>query len=260
MAEVRAHSPLTLRPVHPPKVEKRATKPSIARHVNIRVNDPLDHDAPAILHEPRSYNFNESKGSAVVLVSGAGGGVSGPGNKLALLLGIPSIRLDYRRPARTEYCSADIVASFTYLREHFNSTTFVLIGWSFGGSPCFTVAAQDDRVRGWGSRDLSPRPVLLLHGTDDKVLSPACSETLYREYGNTGPREIRLLPGNDHGLTRHSTEVEKMIFEFAAKTLGFEKLLDQSSDQAGEDLIESRDERIREMVEGHDLEGDERLQ
>lgn len=75
-----------------------------------------------------------------------------------------------------------------------------------------------------------------------------------------GPREIRLLPGNDHGLTRHSTEVEKMIFEFAAKTLGFEKLLDQSSDQAGEDLIESRDERIREMVEGHDLEGDERLQ
>jgi pimeloyl-ACP methyl ester carboxylesterase len=112
----------------------------------------------------------------------------------------------------------------------------------------------------WGSRDLSPRPVLLLHGTDDKVLSPACSETLYREYGNTGPREIRLLPGNDHGLTRHSTEVEKMIFEFAAKTLGFEKLLDQSSDQAGEDLIESRDERIREMVEGHDLEGDERLQ
>lgn len=102
--------------------------------------------------------------------------------------------------------------------------------------------------------------MLLLHGTDDKVLSPAYSETLYREYGNTGPREIRLLPGNDHGLTRHSTEVEKMIFEFAAKTLGFEKLLDQSSDQAGEDLIESRDERIREMVEGHDLEGDERLQ
>ncbi|KAH1501724.1 hypothetical protein KXX06_001145, partial [Aspergillus fumigatus] len=154
-------------------------------------------------------------------------------------------------PARTEYCSADIVASFTYLREHFNSTTFVLIGWSFGGSPCFTVAAQDDRVRGVAT---------VASQTANTVLSPACSETLYREYGNTGPREIRLLPGNDHGLTRHSTEVEKMIFEFAAKTLGFEKLLDQSSDQAGEDLIESRDERIREMVEGHDLEGDERLQ
>jgi hypothetical protein len=84
MAEVRAHTLPTLGPLHPPKVEKRAIKPSIARHVNIRVNDPLDHDAPAILHEPRSYNFNESKGSAVVLVSGAGGGVSGPGSILSL--------------------------------------------------------------------------------------------------------------------------------------------------------------------------------
>ncbi|PKX91026.1 uncharacterized protein P174DRAFT_463177 [Aspergillus novofumigatus IBT 16806] len=249
----------------PTLVEKRAIKPSIARHVNIRVNDPLDHDAPAILHEPRSYSFNESKGSAVVLVSGAGGGVSGPGaiypslaDKLALLLGIPSIRLDYRRPARTEYCSADIVASFTYLREHFNSSAFVLDDRVRGVA---TVASQTANTV--GIKKLSPRPVLLLHGTDDTVLSPTCSatcsETLYREYGD-GPRELRLLPGDDHGLTKHSTEVEKMIFEFAAKTLGFEKLLNQTLDQAGEDLVESRDERIREIVEGHDLEGDERLQ
>ncbi|KAF7180894.1 hypothetical protein CNMCM7691_000023 [Aspergillus felis] len=280
MAAVRPHTLHSLGPVHPPKVEKRAIKPSIARHVNIRVNDPLDHDAPAILHEPRSYSAVEAKESAVVLVSGAGGGVSGPsgiyaslGDKLALLLGIPCIRLDYRRPARTEYCSADIVASFTYLRKHFNSSSFVLVGWSFGGSPCFTVAAQQPEcVRGVatvasqtaqtaGIQKLSPRPVLLLHGTDDTVLSPTCSETLYREYGN-GPRELKLLPGDDHGLTKHAPEVEKMIFEFAAKTLGFEKLLNQQPmvlDQAGEDLVESRDERIREMGEGHDLEGGERL-
>ncbi|GIK07371.1 hypothetical protein Aspvir_003033 [Aspergillus viridinutans] len=281
MAAVKPHSLHSLGPVHPPKVETRAIKPSIARHVNIRVNDPLDHDAPAILHEPRSYSAVEAKQSAVVLVSGAGGGVSGPsgiypslGDKIALLLGIPCIRLDYRQPARTEYCSADIVASFTYLREHFNSSGFVLVGWSFGGSPCFTVAANElNRVRGVatvasqsanteGIKKVSPRPVLLLHGTDDKVLSPTCSETLYREYGSTGPRELKLLPGDDHGLTKHATEVEKIIFEFAAKTLGFEKLLNQTTTlkQAEEDLVESRDERIREMVEGHDLEGGERLQ
>lgn len=98
--------------------------------------------------------------------------------------------------------------------------------------------------------------MLLLHGTDDTVLSPACSETLYKEYGNKGPRELKLLPGDDHGLTKHAPEVEKMIFEFAAKTLGFEKLLNQTLDQAGEDLVESGDERIREMAEGHDLEGE----
>ena len=78
MATVQ-HRPLhNLGPIHPPRVEKRATKPSVARHVDIRVSDPADHEAPAILHEPRSYTTTESKGAAVVLISGAGGGVSGP--------------------------------------------------------------------------------------------------------------------------------------------------------------------------------------
>lgn len=75
------HSLQSLGPVHPPKVECQAIKPSIARHVNIRVADPRDHDTPAILHEPRSYNATEARGGAAVLVSGAGGGVSGPASR-----------------------------------------------------------------------------------------------------------------------------------------------------------------------------------
>lgn len=78
MAAVHPRPLHSLGPVHPPRVEKSAVKPSIARHVDIRVSDPLDHDAPAILHEPRDYSATESKGAAVVLISGAGGGVSGP--------------------------------------------------------------------------------------------------------------------------------------------------------------------------------------
>lgn len=67
-----------LGPIHPPKVAQSAVKPSIARPVGIKVFDPLDHEAPAILHEPKSYNAQEANYSAVVLISGAGGGVSGP--------------------------------------------------------------------------------------------------------------------------------------------------------------------------------------
>lgn len=78
MTEIQRHPLQSLGPVHPPQVERQAIKPSIARHVNIQVSDPLDHEAPAILHEPRSYNATEARGAAVVLVSGAGGGVSGP--------------------------------------------------------------------------------------------------------------------------------------------------------------------------------------
>lgn len=95
MAATVNHPPQTLGPIHPAKVEKSAIKPSIARSITIRVRDPLDHDAPAILHEPRSYNAVQANGSAVVLISGAGGGVSGPAgmvcplfNCLVLLLEI----------------------------------------------------------------------------------------------------------------------------------------------------------------------------
>ncbi|KAJ5114491.1 hypothetical protein NUU61_000250 [Penicillium alfredii] len=274
MASVQVrHTLKDLGPVHPPNVEKRAVKPSIARHVNIQVSDPLNHEAPAILHEPRSYNATEAKGAAVVLVSGAGGGVSGPAaDKLALLLSIPCIRLDYRKPARTETCVADIRATFDYLRDQYRSTHFVVVGWSFGGSPCFSVAAAEpDRVRGVatiasqtadtdGVASLSPRPLLLLHGENDRVLAPSCSKTLFNRYGTAGHREMRLFPGDDHGLTAHAPQAEKKIFAFAARCLGLENVVDRSAlEQAGQDLVESRRERVREMESGHDLEGGERL-
>jgi hypothetical protein len=65
-------------PIHPAKVEKHGVKPSIARPVRIAVYDPQDHEAPAILHEPRQYTVDNAKASAAILISGAGGGVSGP--------------------------------------------------------------------------------------------------------------------------------------------------------------------------------------
>ncbi|KAL1967190.1 hypothetical protein VTN77DRAFT_3481 [Rasamsonia byssochlamydoides] len=160
-----------------------------------------------------------------------------------------------------------------YLAEQYSSSKFVLVGWSFGGSPCFTVAANEpDRVYGVatvasqtagtdGIAKLSPRPVLLLHGTEDTCLSPACSEALYRSYGTEGKRELRLFEGDDHGLSKNAVEAEKTIFKFIASTLGFEKLLeeDYTNEQAGKDLAGSKEERINEMRAGHDFEGGERL-
>ena len=192
-------------------------------------------------------------------------------DKLALLISIPCIRLDYRQPAQTEFCTADIIASLNYLSEQYSSSRFVVVGWSFGASPCITAAAQEDRISGVatvgaqlantsGISQLPPRPLLLLHGTGDRVLSASCSQTLYELYGNVGQRDFKLFPGGDHGLTGHAPEAEGVILAFAAKTLGFEKLLNfETMDQARGDLVESEDERRREMKEGHDLEGGERI-
>lgn len=63
----------------PPNADTDAVKPSTARHIKIRIKDPQDHYLPAILHEPRNYSAEQAHASGVILVSGAGGGISGPG-------------------------------------------------------------------------------------------------------------------------------------------------------------------------------------
>lgn len=67
-------------------------------------------------------------------------------DKFALLLGIPCIRLDYHRPARNAYCTRTCSpSSTTYLERHFATSRFVVVGWSFGGSLCFTVTAREPK-------------------------------------------------------------------------------------------------------------------
>lgn len=92
------------------------------------------------------------------------------------------------------------------------------------------------------------------------MLSPSASQTLYQKYGAEGQRDLKVFPGGDHGLTGHAPEAEGMLLAFAARTLGFERLLDyETMDQAYRDLVESSEERRSEMESGHDLEGGERI-
>lgn len=89
------------------------------------------------------------------------------------------------------------------------------------------------------------------------VLAAACSETLYRQYGSEGERELKLFEGDDHGLTEHAPEVEGMLLAFGASVLGFEALMHgEVIEMAGRDLVESGQERVREMEQGRDLEGE----
>ncbi|KAJ5898732.1 hypothetical protein N7504_009020 [Penicillium tannophilum] len=191
--------------MHPPQVDPSTPKLCIANKVNIKVSDPHDHYAPAIIHEPpiiyevQSYGQADKRTSAVVLVSGAGGGVSGPGgiypslaDKIALLLSIPCIRLDYRIPAETKTCTADIRAAFDHLHEKYGAK----ISHPEEPTRVLGVVAIASQVAGTeGIKSLAPRPLLLLHGEDDTVLSPSCSETLFHRYGNGGDRRMRLFPG-----------------------------------------------------------------
>jgi dienelactone hydrolase len=178
-----------------------------------------------------------------------------------------------------------VLASLSHLSDRFSAHRFLLVGWSFGGAPCFEASARDTRVRGVatvasqtaqteGIEKLPPRPLLLLHGSDDSVLSPLCAHRLYDAYSRAARRSgkpgdnagLKLFEGDDHGLTRHSEEAETALFEFAQRTLGV-SLMDVPATVSGEEregmkranLVGDLEDRIESMERGHDLEGPERI-
>lgn len=169
------------------------------------------------------------------------------------------------------YCTADLLASLDYMHGRFGSTSFVVIGWSFGGAPCFTAADKDERIVGvatvasqttetFGITRLAPRPVLLMHGTGDNILSHMCAKRLYEMYGDDlGEKTLKLFDGDDHGLTQNANEVERMLFEFVQSA--FEMELENAEAVAIRDHDMTGDwrQRVEAMKTGGDLNNGEAL-
>lgn len=268
---------------HPPNLDpltnaqKQLCK---VKPLSIKVNDELYGTVPAFLHIPQNYHREQAEGrekTAAILLSGAGGGVVGPSSiyismadKLASLnKGIPVMRLDYRYPARNRYCVADVQAAMTYLKTGYGLSRFVLVGWSFGGAPVYTLGGSDERVVGCatvasqtaetdGIQSVAPRPVLLMHGTGDKTLRYTCSQRLYDEYGTKGERELKLFDGDDHALTRNAREAETRLCEFVMKCAGVD-IGGAEQDMMRKELIGDGD-RVGLMKEGGDLRGGEKVE
>ncbi|OAG45130.1 hypothetical protein AYO21_00478 [Fonsecaea monophora] len=222
------------------------------------------------------YTDNKDKVPAgAILLSGAGGGVVGPssmyisvGDKLASLRqGMPVLRLDYRYPAHDTPCVEDVTAAMDHLEEQYSIRRFVLVGWSFGGAPVFTLGGRErERVIGCatvasqtagtdGIRKLAPRPLLLLHGTGDRTLRWDCSQSLYEAYGKKGHRQLKLFEDDDHALTRNALEAEELLCDFIAKCIGLKIDNDEQEKVIQKPLVD-RSERIELMETGGDLEGE----
>ncbi|ETS73675.1 hypothetical protein PFICI_14621 [Pestalotiopsis fici W106-1] len=262
------------------KLSSRGKRRFPVERLIIQVEDAPDSFVPGFLHLPSDFVSpapHDHHRTAAILLSGAGGGVAGPSciylsiaAKLAALsTGIPALRLDYRYPGRNKYCVEDVKAAMSCLQETYGLDRFVLIGWSFGSAPVFTIGGSDDRITGCaamasqsaetdGIRRLAPTPVLLLHGTADTTLSPSCSAALYDMYGEMGNRHIHLFENDDHALSHNASTAEGMLLKFVVGCAGLDISNAELNRITSQVLIEEG-ERTELMKKGGDLRPPESL-
>src|ERR1700730_184542 len=165
----------------------------------------------------------ETPGRAVLCISGAIGGYDGPGMLYARLglelprLGITVARLNYRMPSEFGECVLDTIAGLTFLKG-LQYERAALIGHSFGGAvainagtlaPMVTtgIAVSSQLAGACAVAALAPRPLLLLHGTPDAILSHERSQALYERAQE--PRTLKLFPGVDHRFTQAGAQLPK---------------------------------------------------
>lgn len=163
--------------------------------------------------------------AAVVWVGGAGGGLDGPAHGLYPRLagelaseGIASLRLNYRHPNFLEPCVLDTLLGVAFMAMR-DLKRVVVVGHSFGAAVAISAGAMSPAVLGvaalssqtYGTdlvSELSPRPLLLIHGEEDDVLPDLCSRDLYRRAEE--PKQLLLYPECGHGLDecRHRLDVD----------------------------------------------------
>jgi len=180
--------------------------------------------------------FHPAEGSTrgAVWVGGAGGGLEGPARGLYPEMcrrlqaqGISGVRLHYRRPNHLEDCVLDTLLGAEYL--HLNGVERVaIIGHSFGGAVVITAAAVSEKIHACVSMstqtygtdlapEISPKPLLLIHGTADEILPDSCSRQVYRQARE--PKEIVLYEGARHGLDECRDELIEVLTSWLATHL-----------------------------------------
>lgn len=176
-------------------------------------------DIQALLHPV------EGGTAAVVCAGGAMGGLDGPADSLyarlpALLAGdaITVLRIDYRLPNDFEECVLDVLAGCSFLKG-IGAADVALVGHSFGGAVVIKAGEIAPIVRGvaalspqlYGTREVATlgKPLLLVHGMADTVLSHEASEDIYRRAEE--PKRIVLYADAGHSLVQAKEELDALM-------------------------------------------------
>lgn len=178
---------------------------------------------------PGQFTVCEGETGAAILVGGASGGLDGPADGIYPRLAdalrgkrVSTLRLHYRRPNEFDECVLDVLGALSFLKG-IGAERVVLVGHSFGGAVAIRAGVLSPLVSGvaalasqlHGARDvaeLSPRPLLLVHGMDDQVLEATASETIYAWAEE--PKRIVLYAGAGHSLVQCQAELYDLLTEW----------------------------------------------
>lgn len=182
----------------------------------------------------RFYNVPESNLGAV-WVGGVGGDFDTPANDLypnlskeLMNFNISSLRIQFRNPKNLKECIYDVLTGIGFLNSE-KISKIALIGHSLGGAVVIRSAVMSDYVKtvitlatqSYGADEVknlsNDTSILLIHGSDDSVLSASCSRAIYGIANE--PKERIILKGNGHCLDESSDEVKKIVFNWILSKL-----------------------------------------
>ena len=120
----------------------------------------------------------------------------------------------------------DVLVALDELAGRLGPLPVCLVGHSLGGRAAL-LAGGEDAVRGvvalapWvlPSDDVSAlagKPVLIVHGADDRVASPARARLIAERLG---PGTLELVPGAGHAMLRHHSRFSGAASRFARDVL-----------------------------------------
>ncbi len=185
------------------------------------------------LANPADKETATQQSAAAIFVTGVGGGWGTPAEGLYPRLcnslageGITGLRIRYRHPTDLAESVFDVLAGISYLKQQQRRLKSIgLVGHSFGGAVVLQAAALASNIvstvvtiatQSYGATDAMAKlrnnrriSLLLIHGTDDDVLSVYCSEQIYQLA--RGPKRLEVYRGSGHSLDEVSEEVYRLV-------------------------------------------------
>jgi dienelactone hydrolase len=165
-----------------------------------------------------SHNYNPAS-VAIVYVTGVGGDWGTPAIGLYPRLcrslvknGIDGLRVRYRHPTDLLESILDTLAGVAFLKEEHRTKAIGLVGRSFGGAVVIQAAVEASDIvstivtlatQSYGAAEAVSKlkqgtSLLMIHGTNDKVLPVYCSEHVYQHAHE--PKRLVIYKRSGHGL------------------------------------------------------------